>query len=146
MNSGDVMKHKIAVNRVLQAKGLILGSAAVLLLLSAGGLTLLAQHAREEANVVVMLLALHLASWSYILGIAGLALVPALELIGWLRLPVKPESMSRNSSVGPRRRDFTNPEMEGPQFFQQDMAPVVSSRLSKQSDDRSKTANSARVA
>ena len=146
MNSGDVMKHSTAVNRVLQAKGLIFGSGAVLLLLSAGGLTLLAQHAREEANVVVMLLALHLASWSYTLGIAGLALMPALELIGWLCLPVKPESMSRTSPVEPRRRDFKQPEMERPQFLQQNMAPVVSSRLSKQSDDRSKAANSARVA
>ena len=145
MNSGDVMKHSTAVNRVLQAKGLIFGSGAVLLLLSAGGLTLLAQHAREEANVVVMLLALHLASWSYTLGIAGLALMPALELIGWLCLPVKPESMSRNSSVEPRRRDFKQPEMEGSQFLQQNMAPTLS-QLSRQSDDRSKATSSTKVA
>ena len=146
MNSGDVMKHNTAVNRVLQAKGLIFGSGAVLLLLSAGGLTLLAQHAREEANVVVMLLALHLASWSYTLGIAGLALMPALELIGWLCLPVKPESMSRTSPVEPRRRDLEQPEMKEALSLQKAMPPATLNQLSRQSDDRRKATSATKVA
>lgn len=146
MNSGDVMRRKTAVNRVLQGKRLILGSAAVLLLLSAGGLTLVAQHAREEANAVVMLLALHLASWSYVLGIAGLLLVPILEVIGWLHLPVKREPMSRYSPVEAKRRDFEQPEMDDTSSLQRDVASVALSRLSRQSNDRNQASSSTKVA
>ena len=146
MNSGDVMRRKTAVNRVLQGKRLILGSAAVLLLLSAGGLTLVAQHAREEANAVVMLLALHLASWSYALGIAGLLLVPILEVIDWLHLPVKRESMSRYSPVEAKRRDFEQPEMDDTSSLQRDVASVALSRLSRQSNDRNQASSSTKVA
>jgi hypothetical protein len=143
------MKHKTWANRVLQTRGWIIGSAAVLLLLSAGGLTLLAQHAREQSDVVTVLLALHLAAWSYVLGIVGLVLLPVLELIGWLRMPVKPESKSQYSPVEPGRRDLANPEREGPQFLQQGVASVASvvpSRLSRQSHDRNKATSSTKVA
>jgi hypothetical protein len=146
MNNGDVMKRKTWANRVLQARGWVIGSAAVLLLLSAGGLTLLAQHAREQGNVVTVLLALHLAAWSYVLGIVGLVLLPVLELIAWLRMSVKPESMRRYSPVEPGRRDLEKPVMEGPQFLQQGVASVVPSRLSRQSDDRNKATSSTKAA
>jgi hypothetical protein len=138
------MKRKTWANRVLETRRWVIGSAAVLLLLSAGGLTLLAQHAREQTNVVTVLLALHLASWSYVLGIAGLALVPVLELIGWYR--AKRAAMSRYSPVGPGRRNFEKPEMEGTQFPQQGVASVVLSRSSRQSDDRNKVTSSTKVA
>ena len=146
MNSGDVMRHKTPVNRVLQTRGWVIGGAAVLLLLSAGGLALLAQHAREQTNVVTVLLALHLASWSYVLGVVGLVLVPVLELIGRFRPAVKPGSMSRTSPVEPRRRDFEQPEMEETLSLQKAMAPATLIQLSRQSDDLSKATSSTKVA
>lgn len=144
MNSGDVMKRKMWVTRALRTRGWIIGSAAVLLLLSAGGLTLLAQHALEQGNVASVLLALHLASWSYVLGIVGLVLVPVLELIE--RFRVKRAAMSRYSPAEPRRRDFEQPEMEGTPSLQRDVVSVALSRLSRQSDDRHKATSSTKVA
>jgi hypothetical protein len=144
MNSGDVMKRKTWANRVLQTRGWIIGSAAVLLLLSAGGLMLLAQHAREQANVVTALLALHLASWSYVLGIVCLVLLPVLELIGWFR--VRRAARIRYSSVEPRRRDLEKLKMESTQLLQQGVASVVPSRSSRQSDERNKATSSTKVA
>lgn len=93
------MKRKTWVNRMLQERGWVLGSAVVLLL-SSGGLALLAQQTR--ANVVTLLLTLYLASWSYVLGIVGLVLLPVLELIGWLRVHMKQAAMSRYAPAEPR--------------------------------------------
>jgi hypothetical protein len=56
MSSGDVMKSKPWANHVVQSREWVLGSAVALLLISAGGLALLAQHAREQANVAILLL------------------------------------------------------------------------------------------
>jgi hypothetical protein len=141
------MKRKIWANQVLPTWGWVSGSAAVLLLLCAGGLTLLAQQAQEQTNVVTGLLALYLASWSYVLGLVGLFLSVAWWLVNWRRVRLTRTTTSRYSPAEPRRRHLERPEMEGPQFPQQDVAPAVPSRLSGQSDDRSKAASpSSRVA
>jgi hypothetical protein len=143
MKRGDVMKSKTLANGVLQTRRWMIGSAAVLLLLSAGGLTLLAQHAREQGNVVMVLLALHLASWSYVLGIVGLVLIPVLEFMGWFR--AKRASMSRYSSVELRHPDLTKPEMEGPHLHldRDTLGPI---RLSGHSAGRNKVKSSTKVA
>lgn len=143
MKRGDVMKSKTFANGVLQTRGWIIGSAAVLLLLSAGGLTLLAQHAREQGNVAMVLLALHLASWSYVLGIVGLVLIPVLEFMGWFH--AKRAAMSRYSSVELRHRDLKKPEMEGPPLHL-DRDSVVPSGLSRHSAGRNKAKSSTKVA
>jgi hypothetical protein len=139
------MKRKTLANRVLQTRGWVSGSA-VLLLLSAGALTLLAQYAREQANVVTMLLALHLASWSYALGIVGLVLAPVFELIAWWRVRVNRAALSRYSTTDPRRPDLEKSGIEGMQVLQRDMAPIALSRSFRHSDDRNKTASSSKVA
>ena len=146
MHNGDFMKRKTWADSVLQARGWVIGSVAVLLLLSAGGLALLAQQAREEANVVTVLLALYLASWSYVLGLVGLFLSLAWWLVSWRRVRLTRTAMSRYSHVEPRRRDLEKPEMERTQFLQQGVAYAVPSRSSRQSDDRNKASTSARVA
>jgi hypothetical protein len=135
------MKRKTVINRVWQAKGLMLGREVVLLLLSAGGLTLVAQHDQEQGNVVSVLLALHLASWSYALGIAGLVLLPVLTLIEWFR--VKRAAISRYFPAEP---GLEKPGMEGTQFLEQGVPPVVLNRASRQSDDRMKATSSSKVA
>jgi hypothetical protein len=140
------MKRKTSVNRVLQSREWVIGSAAVLLLLSAGGLTLLAQHAYEQGNVAGVLLALHLAFWSYVLGIARLVLFPIFRLIDWLRMPVKRQSMSRSAFIEPGRRNVEQPEMEGTPSLQRDVAPVALNSVSRQSDDQYKVTSSTKVA
>ena len=139
------MKRKILANRMSQTRGWVSGSA-VLLLLSAGALTLLAQYAREQANVVTMFLALHLASWSYALGIVGLVLAPVLELIAWWRVRVNRAALSRYSTTDPRRPDLEKSGMEGMPVLQRDIAPIALSRSFRHSDDRNKTASSSKVA
>lgn len=104
-----------------------------------------AQHDRVQGNVVNVLLALHVASWSYAMGIVGLVLVPMLRLIDWLRQPVNRESLSRYSPVEPRGRDFEQPERGTPPL-ERYVAPVDSDRLSGQSADRYKITSSTKVA
>jgi len=140
------MKSASAITRVLQAKGLIIAGVAMVFLLSAGGLTVAAQHAGEQGHVTGVLLALHLAFWSYALGIAGLALVPMLRLIDRFRMPVKRQFMSRCCSVGPGRRNVERPEIEGTPSLQRDVSPVALNSVSRQSDDRYKATSSTRVA
>jgi len=140
------MKRKTWMDRVLQSREWVIGSAAVLLLLSAGGLTLWAQRAYEQGNVTGVLLALHLAFWSYGLGIAALVLVAIFRLIDWLRMPVKRQSMSRYASIEPGRRNVEPPEMKGTPSLQRDVAPVALNSVSRQSDDRHKVTSCTKVA
>jgi hypothetical protein len=146
MKSGDVMEPKAWANRVLRWREWMIGSGALLLLLSAGGLTLLAQHAREESNVVTGLLALNLAFWSYVLGIVGLVVLPVLKFIEWLRMRVKRAAMSRYSSAEPRRRHLAKPEPENSHFLRQEVAPVAPSRSSMESKDKDRPNRCIRVA
>lgn len=104
---------------------------------------LAAQHAREQGNVADVLLALHLAFWSYALGIAALLLASTLRLIDRFRMPVKRQSMSRSSSIEPGRRNVEQPEIEGISSLQRDVTPVA---MSRQSGDRYKGTSSTKVA
>jgi len=140
------MKSASAIIRMSQAKGLIIAGMALVLLLSAGGLTLAAQYAHEQGNVTGVLLALHLAFWSYALGIAALVLVPMVRLIDWFHMPVKRHSMSRYASVEPRRENVEQPEIEATSSLQRDVTPVVRDSVSHQSDDRYKATSSSKVA
>jgi hypothetical protein len=141
------MKRNTSTKRVLEARRWAIGSAVVLLLLlSAGGLALLAQQAREQANVVTVLLALYLASWSYVLGIVGLVLLPVLELIGWFRVRMKRAAMSRYSPAEPRSRRLEKPALRDPQYPQRGMASTVPSRSSGASADGNETNSLTRVA
>jgi hypothetical protein len=53
-------------------------SIPLILLLSAGGFVVLAHIAFAEDNAPIALLGLYLATWSYVLAVAGVAL-----LLGW---------------------------------------------------------------
>ncbi|HET7058136.1 MAG TPA: hypothetical protein VFI05_05345 [Nitrospiraceae bacterium] len=145
MSSGDVMKSKTRTNHVFHTWEWVVGSAAVLFLLSAGGLTLLAQYTREQANVVAELLALYLASWSYVLGIIGLLLLPVLELIDWLRMRVKRAVIRRYSSAEPRRW-AEKPKLESVQSTQQNVGPLLANPSSKMGDEEHENIGLNRVA
>lgn len=96
MSHGDRMKSKIRGNILFQPMGWVLATVSILLLVAAGGLALFAEQAREQAGVATLLLALFLASWSYVLGIVGLILFP----VSWLvasRMQLKQAAMIKFS-------------------------------------------------
>ena len=140
------MKSKTLANRVLQSREWIIGSAVALLLISAGGLALLAQHAPEQANVATLLLAIYLGFWSYVLGLIGLFLSLAWWLVSRRRLWVTQSAMSRYSPAEPRRRHLVTPEPEHSHFLQQEVAPVASSRSSMEVEDKDQSNSRTRVA
>lgn len=145
MGSSDVMKSKTRTNHVFHTREWVVGSAAVLFLLSAGGLTLLAQYTREQANVAAELLALHLASWSYVLGIVGLLVLPVLELIDWLRMRVKRAVIRRYSSAEPRRRAEKS-KLEGVQSTRRSGGPLLANSSSRKGDEENENIGLNRVA
>ena len=145
MTSGDLMNSKTRENGAFQRTGLVVGSASLLLLISAG-LELFVQQTFGHDSVATVLLALSLAFWSYVLGLGVLLFLAVRWLVEWRRVRVKRAAMSRDAPAGPRSRRLEKPEMEGPLSFQQGVAPVVPSRSSRDSDDGNETNNRTRVA
>ena len=146
MISGDLMNSKTRENGDFQRTGWIVGSASLLLLISAG-LELFVQQTLEHNSVATVLLALYLALWSYVLGLGILLFLAMWCLVEWRRVRVKRAAMSNDSSAGPRSRHLEQPELRDPQYIQQGVAPVVPSRSSRESDDsRNETNNRTRVA
>jgi len=112
-----------------------------LLLLISAGLPLFARQALGQVSVATILLALYLATWSYLLGLVGLLFLSVRCLVNWRRVRLTRTTMS------PRSEGLEEPEPEGSQFLEHDdMSPIVPSRLSRHSDDRNKVTSSTRVA
>ncbi len=114
------MNSKTRGDDVFQGMGWVAGSTSALLFIS-DGLALLAQQAHEQVSVTILLLALYLAPWLYVLGLVGLLFLSVWWLVGWLRVLVKPGAVSRYSSAEPRSPHHERPEMEG----QQGVVPVA---------------------
>jgi hypothetical protein len=146
MISGDLMNSKTREIGEFQRTGWIIGSASLLLLISAG-LELFVQQTLGHNSVATVILALLLALWSYVLGLGILLVLAVWCLVAWRRVRVKRAAMSSDSSAGPRSRHLEKPELRDPQSLQQGVAPVVPSRSSRDSDDgRNETNNRTRVA
>ena len=139
------MNSKTRGNGGFQGMGWVGGSAVALLLISAG-LTLFVGQAVGQASVATILLALYLASLSYVLGLVGLVLLSVWWLVKWRRVRVTRAAMSRYAPTEPRSRRLDKPELEDPQILQQAVTPVVPSRSSRESDDKNKTISPSRVA
>src|SRR5262245_19246267 len=112
---GARMNHKPHRNSVLPGMRWVVGSISLSLLINAGALALFAQEFGHD-NLATVLLALHMASWSYVLGIVGLVLVSVWWFVGWLRAQVK-RARSRYFPAEPRRRHLEKAELGG--FLQQ---------------------------
>jgi len=140
------MTSKTQWNGGFKRMGRAVGSVSLLLLISAGGLELFAQHALGQASVATLLLTLFLAFWSYVLGIVGLLFLSVWWLMGWLRVQVQPAAMNRYAPAELRSRRLEEPEPANPQFLQQVVAPAVPSRSSRENDDRTKATSPSRVA
>ena len=145
MVSGDLMNSKTRENGEFQRTGWIVGSASLLLLISAG-LELFVQQTLGHNSVATVILALLLALWSYVLGLGILLVLAVWCLVAWRRVRVKRAAMSSDSSAGPRNRHLEQPELRDPQYLQQGVAPVVPSRSSRESDDGNETTIRTRVA
>lgn len=145
MTSGDLMNSKTRKNGAFQRMGWGVGSASLLLLISAG-LELFVRQTLGHNSVATVLLALSLAFWSYVLGLGVLLFLAVRWLVEWRRVRVKRAAMSSYSSAGPRSWHLEQPELRDPQYLQQGVAPVVPSRSSRDSDDGNETNSRTRVA
>lgn len=146
MSNGDVMKSKTWANRVVQSSEWVLGGTVALPLISAGGLALLAQHAREQANVTTLLLAIHLGFWSYVLGLIGLFLSLAWWLVSRRRFQVARSARSRYSPAEPTRRHLATFKPEHSYVLQQGLAPIAPGRSSMEIEDKDRSNSRTRVA
>ena len=142
---GALMNGKTTENGEFQKTGWVVGSASLLLLISAG-LELFVQQTLGHNSVATVVLALFLALWSYVLGLGVLLFLAMWCLVEWRRVRVKRAAMSSDSSAGPRSRHLEKPELRDPQYLQQGVAPVVPSRSSRENDDRNTVTSSTRVA
>jgi len=139
------MNSKTRENAEFQWRGWVVGSASLLLLISAG-LELFVQQTLGQNDVATIILALTLAVWAYVLGL-GVFLVLALWwLVEWRRVRVKRAAMSSDASAGPRSRHLEQLELRDHQCIEKGMAPVVPSRSSRESDDRNKATSTSKVA
>ena len=145
ITSGDLMNSKTRESGEFPRTGWVVGSASLLLLISAG-LELFVQQTLRHNSVATVLLALFLALWSYVLGVGVLLVLAMWCLVEWRRVRVKRAAMSSDSSAGPRSRHLEKPELRDPQYLQQGMVPTVSSRSSGESDDGNETSSLTRVA
>ena len=122
-------------------------SISLLLLISADGLSLFAQQGLGRDNAATLLFALHLASWSYVLGLVGLLLGLAWWFVSRRRMQLTRGAVSGYAPVEPSFLRVEDPERETTTFQEyDDMAPAVPDLLFGQSDDRTKATRSTKVA
>ncbi|MGH7229019.1 MAG: hypothetical protein ACREIH_07350 [Nitrospiraceae bacterium] len=140
------MNSKAQGSGAFQGAGWVVGSVSLVLIISAGGLELLAQQTLGQASVAAILLTLFLAFWSYVLGLVGLLFLSVRWLVSWRRVRVKRAALSRYAHAELRSRRLVEPEPANPQFLQQGVAPNVPSRSSRDTDDRNEVASPSRVA
>lgn len=126
---GDLMNSKIQENKAFRRTGWVVGSAGLLLLISAG----LEQFVRQTLlhDGATVLLALFLAFWSYVFGLGLLLFL----LVGWLvelrRVRVTRAAMSRYSPAEPRSRSLEKPEQQAHSYLEHGVAtgvPIQSTR------------------
>ena len=141
--SGDLMTSKTRATSAFQRAGWVV---VWLLIVISIGLPLFARQALGQVSVATIILALSLATWSYLLGLVGLLFLSVRWLVSWRCLWVKPAAMSRYSPAESRSRRLEKLELRDHQFIEKGMAPVVPSRSSRDNDDRNKATSPSKVA
>ena len=132
------MTSKTRATSTFQRAGWVVVS---LLLLISAGLPLFAWQALGQVSVATILLALYLATWSYVLGLVGLLFLSVRFLVNWRRVRLTRTTMS------PQSEGHEEPEPEGSQFLgRDDVSPIVPSRWSRHSNHLNKGTSSTRVA
>src|SRR5713226_6566253 len=113
---GDLMNCKTRGNGVFQGMGWMIGSVSMLFLISVG-LELFVRQAFRQASIATILLALSLASWSYVLGLVGLIFLTVWWLLKWRSVWIQRAVMREYPPAEPSRRPVENPVLEDPQFL-----------------------------
>ena len=111
------MNRKTRGNGVFQGMGWMIGSVSMLFLISVG-LELFVRQAFRQASIATILLALSLASWSYVLGLIGLIFLTVWRLLKWRSLRIERAVMRKHPPAEPSRRPVENPVLADPQFFE----------------------------
>jgi hypothetical protein len=99
----------------------MIGSVSVLFLIGVG-LELFVWQAFRQVSFATILLALSLASWSYVLGLGGLIFFSVWWLMKLWRVVTKRAALSRYSLVGSSSRHLEKAELQDSQYPQQGVA------------------------
>ncbi len=145
MTRGELMNSKTHGNAVFQGIGWVVGSASLLLLISAG-LELFVQQTLGHNSVATVILALYLAFWSYVLGLGVLLILSVRWLVEWRRVRMKPVAMSRYAPAEPRSRHLEKTELEAHQYLEHGVATGVPIRSTRAGDNENETNSLTRVA
>jgi len=113
---GDLMNRKTRGKGVFQGMRWMIGSVSMLFIISAG-LELFVRQAFRQASVATILLALSLASWSYVLGLVGLIFLTVWWLLRWRSVRIQRAVMREHSPAELSRRPVENPILADPQFL-----------------------------
>lgn len=113
---GDLMNRKTRGNGVFQGMGWMIGSVSLLFLISVG-LELFVRQAFRQANIATILLALSLASWSYVLGLVGMIFLTVWWFLRWRSVRIKRAVMREYPPAEPSRRPVENPVLADDQFL-----------------------------
>ena len=108
------MNRKTRENVVFRGMGWMIGSVSILFLMSVG-LELFVRQAFRQADFATILLALTLASWSFVLGLVGLIFLTVWWLSSWRSARIKQAVVSQDSPAEPSRQPFDNPGWNGPE-------------------------------
>jgi hypothetical protein len=114
---------------MIDRMGPVLGKTALLLLFSAAGFALFARHGLDQGHVATVLLALYLASWSFVVGLAGIALFVGWRLAGWLTGRRTGGIRDGCSVSDPRSRRLKQDEPESPSAPERDAQKAGSTRV-----------------
>jgi hypothetical protein len=125
---------------VFRGMGWLLGSAIVLLFLSAG-LTLWGKRAMGHTSMANVLLLFYFASWSYVVGLLGLVLPP----VWWLLFGMTRHAMRRTPAEGDHRR-LEELELYAHQFIERSVPRDVPSRSPSSGREEKETNSLTRVA
>lgn len=102
--NGDAMQYETDRGNFLPSMEWVVGGASLLLLIFAGGLTLLAQMLDRAEDVARALLLFYLASWSYVAGIVVLSLLSirlvVKRLLEWTNRRLKELSSAESPRQG----------------------------------------------
>jgi hypothetical protein len=110
------MNSKTRGNGVFQGMGWMIGSVSMLFLISVG-LEVFVRQAFRQASFATILLALSLASWSYVQCLVGLIFLTVWWHLKWTRERIERAEMREQPPAEPSRRPVENPVLADPQFF-----------------------------
>jgi len=140
------MDRKIREQGVFEGLGLwMVGSVSLLFLFSAG-LEFFVRQALRQLSITTVLLALSLASWSFVLGLGILLVFLVWWFVTWQHGRVKRQGMSRPSFAGSDSQPLETSEFRVPPPPQWGTAPPIPSPPSGENEDGHETHSLPRVA